>query len=101
MQFVGIPVNDGDARVEQAIAQRDEGGVLRSSPAPGTELKPDTAVDLYERSAGATTLLSLPLVTTDPGLLGLVTTTVWALSDLILIPEMARGLDGVAAPATA
>ncbi|MBB5694101.1 TM2 domain-containing protein [Muricoccus pecuniae] len=50
---------------------------------------------------GATTLLSLPLVTTDPGLLGLVTTTVWALSDLILIPEMARGLDGVAAPATA
>ena len=36
----------GDS-IELFSEKVEEGGVLRSSPAPGTELKPDTAVDLY------------------------------------------------------
>ncbi|MBX9701191.1 MAG: TM2 domain-containing protein, partial [Acetobacteraceae bacterium] len=38
----------------------------------------------------AITLLSLPLIGSGLGLLGFVVSTTWALSDLVLIPTMAR-----------
>ncbi len=38
----------------------------------------------------AITLLSLPLVGSGLGLLGFVVSGTWALSDLVLIPTMAR-----------
>lgn len=46
--------------------------------------------ELSAAGMAAITLVSLPLIGTGLGLLGLVTTLTWAASDLVLIPGMAR-----------
>jgi TM2 domain-containing membrane protein YozV len=44
----------------------------------------------------AISLVSLALIGSGLGLLGLVTTGTWTLADLVLIPAMARAANGVA-----
>jgi TM2 domain-containing membrane protein YozV len=55
--------------------------------------------DLSGGCMAAITLLSLPLIGSGLGLLGLVTSVTWAIADLVLIPGMTR--EANAAPAYA